>query len=58
MYLYAYLGFLGVCHLNNEYVMFMFIDNDSESFEDTLCAHLDFGEKRDEILSLLLFMFR
>ena len=53
-----FFGFLEVCHLNNEYVMFMFIDNDSESFEDTLCAHLDFGEKRDEILSLLLFMFR
>ena len=54
----AYFRFLGVCHFDNEYVMFMFINNDSESFEETLCAHLDFGEKRDEILSLFLFIFR
>ena len=54
----AYFRFLGVCYFDNEYVMFMFINNGSESFEETLCAHLDFGEKRDEILSLFLFIFK
>ena len=54
----AYFRFLGVCYFDNEYVMFMFINNGSESFEETLCAHSDFGEKRDEILSLFLFIFR